>query len=212
MTSTMRHARCLWEFLAAGNAWLPNSDALVVCGSYDLRVCDHACELIHRGVAPRMLISGSMGNWTRYLWSSTEAEVFAERAWANGIADQQLILECKATNFAENIALSRKMLEGVRRVTFVTKPNSIRRVQQTLPIQWPQVEVAVSAPDIQFPEQVSNQIGVLGLVEEMVGDVHRLLVYPQLGYQTPVAVPDDVLQAWRALIDAGFDRHLVPDI
>ncbi|GEN22958.1 hypothetical protein HCU01_09070 [Halomonas cupida] len=209
MTPTMRHALCLWEFLGTGSGHLPHSDVLVVCGSYDLRVCDHACDLLHQGVASRLLISGSTGNWTRYLWSDSEAEIFAARARDNGVAEEQLILESRATNFAENIAMSRQLVEGVRRVTLVTKPNSIRRVQQTLPIQWPEVEAAVSAPAIRFPDQVSNQVGVLGLIEEMVGDVHRLLVYPELGYQAHLNIPGEVLEAWQALIDQGFDRHLV---
>ena len=77
-------------------------------------------------------------------------------------------------------------------------------------MQWPEVEGAVDAPAFAFPWDVSNLIGVLGLIDEMVGDLHRILRYPELGYQVPLAMPDDVLTAWRALIAFGFDRHLLP--
>src|SRR5690606_15042525 len=209
MNPIMRSAQVLWDFLSEGHAILADSDIVVVCGSYDLRVCDHACELMKQGIAPHLLITGNTGNWTRYLWSQPEAEIFAHRAQQNGLAEEQIILEPKATNFAENIAFARQLMPEARRVTFVTKPYSIRRIQQTLPLQWPGTEAAVSAPKIAFPDDVSNIIGVFGLIEEMVGDLHRMQVYPELGFQAPIEIPEPVISAWQRLIDAGFDRHLV---
>ncbi|WP_199731058.1 YdcF family protein [Aquitalea sp. FJL05] len=178
--------------------------------AYDLRVVDHAVGLLQRGVAPRMLISGNTGNWTRDLWSKPEVEVFAERALQLGISRQQLLLEPRAGNFAENLAFSRALCPDARSVTFVTKPNSIRRVMQTQPVQWPDISYSVDAPDFAFPWEVSNMVGVFGLIEEMVGDIHRLLRYPQLGYQTAVSIPDTVLLAWQQLIAQGFNRQLLP--
>ncbi|MBV8045673.1 MAG: YdcF family protein [Paludibacterium sp.] len=210
MTPALRHATTLWHFLTRGRGTLAGSDVIVVCGSYDLRVCDHACALLQQGIAPRLLITGGTGNWTRHLWRESEAEVFAARARAQGVADDQLLLEPLAGNFAQNIAYAKALCPTARRATFVTKPNSIRRVQQTLPIQWPELQAAVDAPRLAFPEDVSNQIGVLGLIDEMVGDVHRLLDYPAQGFQTPLPIPDEVQHAWRALIALGFDRHLIP--
>lgn len=209
MTETIQYARTLWNFLSYGAFCLKDSELIVVCGSYDVRVCDYACELLEKGVAPLMLITGKTGNWTRYLWSKTEAEVFYSRARSNGISDDQLRMESNARNFAENIAFARELFPSVRRATFVTKPNSILRVQHTLPIQWPELCVAVDAPSLAFPDDISNQVGVLGLIDEMVGDLHRLQHYPKLGFQTSLSVPDDVLQAWHELIRQGFDHHLL---
>jgi uncharacterized SAM-binding protein YcdF (DUF218 family) len=210
MTPTLNHASTLWRFLSQGARALPDSDLIVACGSYDLRVCDHACDLLQQGVAPQMLLTGGTGNWTRHLWQETEAEQFAARARSRGVAESQLLLEPLAGNFAENIAFARKLCPDVRRVTFVTKPNSILRVYQTVPIQWPGIEAAVDAPTLAFPAEISNQIGVLGVIDEMVGDIHRLLEYPARGYQRPLPVPDEVQDAWRALIRLGFDHHLLP--
>ncbi|MCW3478446.1 YdcF family protein [Neisseriaceae bacterium JH1-16] len=210
MTLTLQHAATLWDFLSAGRRHRP-CELIVVCGSYDLRVCDYACALLHEGVAPRMLITGGTGNWTRHLWQDREATVFAERARSLGVAEEQLLIEPRAGNFAENIAFARALCPQVRRATFVTKPNSIRRVQLTLPIQWPGLDATVDAPDFAFPSEASQQVGVLGLIDEMVGDLHRILRYPERGYQVALAVPDAVLLAWRYLIVQGFDRHLIPD-
>ncbi|WP_137008467.1 YdcF family protein [Aquitalea aquatilis] len=207
-TPTLQRASLLWDFLSAGRSHQP-CDVLVVCGSYDLRVVDHAVGLLQRGVAPRMLISGNTGNWTRDLWSKPEAEVFAERALQLGISQQQLLLEPRAGNFAENLAFSRALCPDARSVTFVTKPNSIRRVMQTQPVQWPGISCSVDAPDFAFPWGVSNMVGVFGLIEEMVGDIHRLLRYPRLGFQQALQIPPVVLQAWQQLIAQGYNRHLL---
>lgn len=209
MTPVMRDAQTLWAFLQGQPACLVPSDIIIVCGSYDLRVCDHASALMRAGTAPRMLITGATGNWTRHLWERSEADVFLDRARSLGVDAGQITLERRATNFAENIRFSRDLLPGVRRATFVTKRNSVLRVKHTLAVQWPELTAAIDAPATAFPDDVSNQIGVLGLIDEMVGDLHRMLHYPELGYQSPVSIPGDVLCAWRMLVESGFDRHLL---
>lgn len=184
---------------------------MVVCCSYDLRVCDYACELIHQGLAPRLVLTGGLGRWTRHLWSVPEARVFAERALAKGIDPSQIELEEHATSFGENIARVREAFPELRRVTFVTKPNSVLRVVLTAPVQWPQAHAWIDAPPLVFPQDVSHIIGVLGVIHEMVGDVHRLMRYPALGFQKPIPLPKPVVDSWQHLIAAGFDAHLLKD-
>ncbi|MDN0077314.1 hypothetical protein QU481_20995 [Crenobacter sp. SG2303] len=156
------------------------------------------------------LISGGTGNWTRFLWQDSEVHVFADRARSLGVADEQLLIEPCAGNFAENIAYTRLLCPDIGCASFVNKPNSIRRVQLTLPVQWPELDAMVNAPNFVFPHGGSNQIGVLGLIDEMVGDVHRILRYPELGFQVPLTVSDEVLRPWHEQIRQGFDRHLRP--
>jgi hypothetical protein len=43
----------------------------------------------------------------------------------------------------------------------------------------------------------------------MVGDLQRIRVYPEKGYQIPQEIPDEVWTAYEELIAAGFDQHLV---
>lgn len=208
MTPTLQHATVLWDFLGAGRQHQA-CELIVVCGSYDLRVCDYACELLKNGVAPHLLFTGNTGNWTKHLWERTEADIFAQRALALGVTADQFTLEPRATNFAENIAFAKALFPQVHRATFLTKPNSIRRVALTLPVQWPELEACVDAPSFAFPGGISNLIGVLGLIDEMVGDVHRIMVYPALGFQAEQVIPDEVQVAWRYLVEQGFDHHLI---
>ncbi|MEJ0007133.1 MAG: YdcF family protein [Steroidobacteraceae bacterium] len=126
-----------------------------MCCSYDLRVCDHACDLIAQGVAERLVVSGRSGNWTRHLWSKAEAQGFHRWALANGIEPGATLLEERSTKIGENVAYSRALLPQAKRVTFVTKPNSVLRVALTVPVQWTDIAAFVDSPPLAFPDQVS---------------------------------------------------------
>jgi len=211
MTSeTIKNAARIWDYFCSFNS-CALSDAIVVCCSYDLRICDYACSLLKDGVAGKLVLSGNSGNWTRHLWDKPEAHVFNERAVALGVDPAQIVFEDRATNIGENIRYTRYLLPAARTVTFVTKPNTILRVRLTVPIQWSGVGFYTACPQFSFPEEVSNVIGLLGIISEMVGDVERILKYPELGYQTPHELPPEVVQSWEYLIRKGFTHHLLPD-
>ncbi len=207
-TQTIEMARELWNHLSAPAA-RHNSDACVVCCSYDLRVCDHACELITSGLSDRLVISGKTGNWTRHIWSRPEAEIFYDRALANGMDPEQVLMEASATNFGENVVFSRTLIPAAKTVTFVSKPNAMLRIKLTAEAQWPEIKAHVSCPTIRFPEDISNIVGVLGLINEMVGDIDRIQNYPALGFQVPHQMPQQIIDAWKYLKEQGFTEHVI---
>ena len=45
----------------------------------------------------------------------------------------------------------------------------------------------------------------------MVGDLQRLRVYPGLGFQMPVDVPEELWAAGRRLAADGYDRYVMAD-
>jgi uncharacterized SAM-binding protein YcdF (DUF218 family) len=208
-SDTISRAAILWSYMASFRS-AGACEAVVVCCSYDLRVCDYACGLIRSGLSSRLVVSGKTGNWTRHLWAETEAAVFKRRALENGIAEESILLEDRATNFGENIAFTRALLPEAKAMTFVTKPASVLRVKLTAEVQWPGITRFVACPDLQFPQEVSNVIGILGIISEMVGDIERIQRYPALGYQSPHELPREVLDAWRFLVRQGFTHHLMP--
>lgn len=207
-TLTIKYATELWDYQSAVANAEP-SDAIVVCCSYDLRVCDYACELFKAGLAEQLIFSGNTGNWTRHIWSRPEAQIFYERALTHGIEPSAILLELSATNFGENIRFTRALLPQIKRVIFVSKPNSLLRVKLTAEVQWPEVQVCVAAPNITFPEDISNVVGILGVINEMVGDIERIQKYPSLGFQAPHHLPKAIVHATESLVAAGFDEHLM---
>ena len=87
---TIKHAKLIWNYLASFNQHRP-SDAIVVCCSYDLRVCDYACELQQKLHVPRIVFTGNTGNWTGDLWDQPEARIFKKRTLLNGIKSSEIL-------------------------------------------------------------------------------------------------------------------------
>jgi uncharacterized SAM-binding protein YcdF (DUF218 family) len=201
------HAAQLWHYLSNGRHHEP-ADVIVVCCSYDLRVCDYACELFKSGLGQKLIFSGNTGNWTRHLWDRPEAHVYRERALERGIKPDAMLIEDQATNFGENVRFSRNLAPSAHRVIFLTKPNSVLRVRLTIPLQWPEITAFVDSPRLSFPDDVSHMVGVLGVIDEMVGDVQRIQQYPAKGFQVAHDLPPTILESWNFLISQGFRNHL----
>jgi len=191
-------------------------DLIVGLGSYDLRVADYCAELFDRGVADHLLFSGASGNWTRDRWKAAEAEVFAKRAMAAGVPREAILLEPRATHIGENLSFSRERLRAekvsIERVTLVTKPNTLRRVKACLPLHWPEPQVFLTAPPLSLSDQVTPERSLREMIHELVGDLQRILCYPEKGYAVAQPLPDVVKAAYLELMDRGFVDHLVADL
>ena len=88
-----------------------------------------------------------------------------------------------------------------------------RRSYATFKQQWPGKDLVVTSPRVSLDDylkQYSNQTlspdDVIGI---MVGDLQRIRVYPELGFQIPQEIPPDVWQAYEELVKSGYDRHLL---
>jgi len=43
----------------------------------------------------------------------------------------------------------------------------------------------------------------------MIGDLQRIKLYPEKGFQIYQEIPGDVWQAYEQLVKLGFDKHLI---
>ena len=87
----------------------------------------------------------------------------------------------------------------------VSKPNTLLRLRLTCEAQWPEIEFRCSAPELRFPGEVSETIGLEGVIHEMVGDIQRIQDYPSRGYQASHKLPRDILEAWGIAADRRRD-------
>ena len=200
-------ARILWDYHRIDDE-LTSADAIIGLGSYDLRVAERCANLFLQSYAPKLLFTGSSGNWTQGLYRTSEAEAFAERAIELGVPRRAILIEPRATNIGENIRFSRDMLGTARRAIVVTKPQTQRRAYATVRKQWPELTAFITAPQIDFAEQPTRDYPVEKLISEMVGDIQRMQTYPARGFQIEQAMPEKVLAAYEFLIGRGFDTHL----
>jgi uncharacterized SAM-binding protein YcdF (DUF218 family) len=204
--------RTLWDFLKVG-APLEHREAIVVFGGHDLRVAEWAADLWLEGWAPRLVLSGGLGYYTREIWNEPEAHKFRRIALEKGVDANAILVEDTSRNSGENVSYTRELLNhngiALSRALCVQKPYMERRVSLTLQKQWPNCDFILSSPPIDYEDY--PQPGIIDLeklVNELVGQLDRVERYPALGFIVPIEIPPEVLRAKERLLALGFDRHL----
>lgn len=196
---------------------LSRADAILVLCSHDIRVAERGAQLFLDGWAPLLIFSGGLGAITRHLWDEPEADQFARRAVAMGVPRRAILIENNSTNTGENVSFTRRLLADKQidpeKFILVQKPYMERRSFATFRKQWPEKEVLVTSPQVSlhdYLQQYSNEtLTADDVVSIMVGDLQRIRLYPELGFQIPQPIPDDVWEAYEQLVKAGYDRHLL---
>ena len=211
-TATDDLARRLWDYMLLRHDPAP-ADVILVLGSNDVRVGEHGARLFLRGLAPLMVCSGNVGRLTAGRFAKSEAETFADAAAALGVPRSSILIEAGSTNTGENIDRSRALLaaEGIHpaRVLLVQKPYMERRAWATFKQRWPGPELQVTSPPIPYDEYPTPEIPRDLVIDILVGDVQRMRVYAERGFQVPQEVPGDVWDAWKELVARGYTGHLV---
>jgi uncharacterized SAM-binding protein YcdF (DUF218 family) len=207
-----RWARVVWEFHHVGHTLAP-ADAVLVLGSHDTRVAERGAELFLAGWAPLLVFSGNLGSLTSEIWSRPEAEIFAEVAAAMGVPRERMLIEPRSTNTAENVSFCRALLAErgvtVRKAIAVQKPYMERRTLATFQQRWPELQVVVTSPQMDFEAYPTGDITREDVIHIMVGDLQRLMLYAQKGWSAPQGIPDDVMDAFQCLVAAGYTRRLL---
>src|ERR1700730_9877410 len=103
-------ARKLWVYHHVNHA-IEKADCILVLGSHDLRVAERGAELFLDGWAPLLIFSGGLGNFTKALWTETEADLFAKIARNKGVPEKDILIENKSTNTGENILFTQQLLK-----------------------------------------------------------------------------------------------------
>jgi uncharacterized SAM-binding protein YcdF (DUF218 family) len=210
--STDDLARILWDYMRLGHELAP-ADAILVLGSNDVRVGEHGARLFLRGLAPLMVCSGNVGRLTAGTFEKSEAETFADAAVRLGVPREAILLECRSTNTGENIDFSRALLASrdlhPSRVILVQKPYMERRAWATFKRRWPEPDLQVTSPPIPYDQYPMPDIPRDLVIDILVGDVQRVRVYAEQGFQIPQPMPPEVWSAWEELVARGFTGHLV---
>jgi uncharacterized SAM-binding protein YcdF (DUF218 family) len=192
---------------------LRRSDCILALGSHDTRVAERAAKIFREGWAPLLVMCGDRGALTREKWDRPEAEVFAEVAIARGVPRERILIEGRSTNTGENVVYARRLLaeRGLEPATAIAvqKPYMERRTWATFRRQWPELDLVVTSPRIGFDDYPTPEITRNDMIQIMVGDLQRIRLYAERGFQIPQEVPPPVLDAYERLVQAGYDRRLV---
>jgi uncharacterized SAM-binding protein YcdF (DUF218 family) len=204
-------ARIVWDYHRL-NQPLEPAEVVVVLGSHDPRVAERGADVFLEGWAPLIVFSGDRGALTE-AWPRPEAEIFADVAVARGVPREKILIESRSTNTGENVVRSRELLASKdihpRRLIAVQKPYMERRTQATFGARWPEVEVVVTSPRLDYDAYPNDQIAREALIHIMVGDLQRIMLYAEKGWQTPQEVPAQVREAYERLVEAGYRGRLI---
>ena len=200
-----------------GHAHLP-AEVMLVLGTNDLRVAEHAAELYRDGLARHVVCTGGVAHQHDMLatgWTEPEAVVFARVLEERGVPAARILLETEAQNTAQNVGFSRRLLAGKgiapRNVIIAVKPFMQRRALATAAVEWPEVPVSVSSWQSTFDEYLTPTLDAGKIINIMMGDLQRIWIYARRGWSAPQKMPPEVLDAYEQLKAAGFTRHLIDE-
>jgi uncharacterized SAM-binding protein YcdF (DUF218 family) len=207
-------ARIVWDYHHMGHT-LRSADCLLALGSHDVRVAERAADLFLEGWAPWLVCAGGLGRLTEGVWDRPEGDIFAEIAVKRGVPPDRILVENRSTNTGENFDRAEPLLKArgldPRTVIVVQKPYMERRAYATAKRRWPDRDILVTSPQLNFEEYTNAEISADEIVHIMVGDLQRIPVYARLGFQIPQELPDHVLAAYKRLVDLGYNQHLVAE-
>src|SRR5436190_8196345 len=154
-------AKKLWDYHHMQHA-LEKADCILVLGSHDLRVAERAAQLYLEGWAPLLIFSGGLGNFTKEMWTETEADQFAAIAIKMGVPKEAILIENKSTNTGENILFTQQLLAqhhlNPQSFIVVQKPYMERRSYATFKQHWPGKKLIVTSPQISFEAYPTGEI------------------------------------------------------
>ncbi|MEO7313825.1 MAG: YdcF family protein [Ginsengibacter sp.] len=205
-------AQILWDYHHMNHTPV-KSDCILALGSHDLRVAERAAELYLKGLAPLVIMSGGLGNFTKEMWSEKEADKFAKIAVEMGVPEQAILVENQSTNTGENIVFTQNLLKEKQldpsSFIVVQKPYMERRSYATFKKHWPDKNILVTSPQISMNDYPTDEIPMEKVINIMVGDLQRIKLYPEKGFQIYQEIPGEVWEANEKLVELGFDKHLV---
>lgn len=209
--SEMQLAQSLWDYLRVGQKVEP-AEWILVFGSHDLAVADHAAELYHQGVAPMILASGGSRAVPEGSGHATEADAILDILLKNDVPKEAVALERLASNTSENFWFSSELLRDrgldPHRFLIVQKPYTERRILATARRRWPDKSVRVTSEHTSFEQYCAGEIPVPKIISMLAGEIVRLDSYAHSGLIQPTEpTPPNLLEAAEHLQAAGYDSR-----
>jgi uncharacterized SAM-binding protein YcdF (DUF218 family) len=214
--NTRALAEQIWDYHRMKQQ-LARAEAILVLCSHDERVAERGAQLFLEGWAPLLIYSGGRGAITETLWDEPEAERFARIAMSMNVPRDRILVEPNSTNTGENIRFTKQLLaeHGIDPQSFIVvqKPYMERRSYATFRKLWPDKQVVLTSPQVSFAEYLAqyahDSLSPADVVGIMVGDLQRIKLYPELGYQIEQEIPEQIWRAYQQLVQAGYDKYLI---
>ena len=207
--------RIAWDYMRLVHEPEP-ADAILTLGSFDPHAAVHAASLWKAGLAPVVIMSGGIAHRGGVLetgWDRSEARVFADVAIGEGVPEDAILLEERAQNTGNNFVFGLAVAERAnirpKKLLVVAKPYMTRRGFATGRKLKPEIELLMQCERIDVIDYFAREPDPERTMLALVGDLHRIIVYPGLGFQIAQDVPPEVVDALGRLVAAGYGARLV---
>lgn len=200
----------LWNYMKM-NHEIRNADCIIGLGTMDINVANVASELYLKGYANKLIFSGGLGKITSKLWNETEAEKFAKIAIQRGVPSNNIYLEKESTNTGDNFRFSKKLIENlkldIKSCIIVCKPYDEKRAYATFKKIMPEYDGIVYSENIsceEYYQKYGNE-----WVHVLVGDIQRMKIFYEKGWQIKMDIPQNVWKAYETLVKKGYDKFVL---
>ncbi|MCU0354519.1 MAG: DUF4279 domain-containing protein [Cytophagales bacterium] len=199
------------------------ADAVMGFGHFDTKIPARCAELYSQGTAPLIIFSGGVGAGSADL-PAPEGVFFAEwlRRHHPEIPAERLVVESASTNTAENLRLTNRLLaeqhsvsfgNGIQKMLLVANAYRQRRVWLTCRKLFPDLAFVNTPPATTFDREAAMfQEKNEDFTAHLLGEVQRIVEYPQKDWIEYDVVPAEVMEAWRYLSKHQSQRSRPPMI
>ena len=208
--------KIIWDWMRLGQE-VEKADCIVGFGCINDDIAIRCAQLYKDGFAPLILFSGGLGRNTKSRWNTSEAERYRDIAVELGVPDSAILIENRSTNTGENITFSREILTthklADKRLLCVHKPFMERRVWAAMKAYWPEADFTMTSPELGMEEYIQRTMAQgmteKAVIDVIVGDVQRMEIYAEKGFQIPQPLPDEVKKAFDNMVVLGYTGELI---
>ncbi len=211
--------REMWDYMRL-NQPLEKCDLIIGCGCSDLHIPIKCASLLKQGYGSKILFAGGLGKQTEDFFEKTETEIYKDIAMQNGISSHDIIIETKSSNTGDNFRFAEEILKNqdvkYDKILIVHRPFDERRTLSCAQSILKKNHLIITSPDITFDEffdTLDNKPyqDIIGEISVIVGDIQRIIVYPQFGWQLENYVPEEIKKDYFYLKvkDLGFSKYIL---
>ena len=205
----------LWDYMQM-NHKLDKKDCMIVLGTCDTSVVNYAVELYFKGLADKIFFAGGLGKITSRLWHESEADKFAKIAIELGVPKEKIYIENKSTNTGDNFRFTKKIIEennmNINSCIIVCKPYDEKRAYAAFRKIMPEYDGIIASKKMtcrEYYEYFKNDENINDeWIHVLVGDVQRMDIFAQKGWQIEMDVPDYVWDAYNELVKRGYNKYI----
>lgn len=207
----------IWNYMKL-NQPLEKCDLIIGCGCSDLNIPIKCANLLKQGYGSKILFAGGLGKQTEGFFEKTEAEIYKDIAMQNGIRPDDIIIETKSSNTGDNFRFAEEILnnQGIKydKVAIVHRSFDERRTLSCAQSILKNKHLIITSPDITFDEffdTLDNKPyqDIISEISVIVGDIQRIIIYPQFGWQLENYVPEKIKKDYFYLKDLGFSKYIL---